>query len=515
MSRISRKSAALSAVLALAVGIAGAGGQALGKGGSKSSAPKQVEVMVFRGAYPWNMATENDRVYEEIRKKFLADTGIDIKFNIQTIAWEEMSAKYTLKMAAGERMDAIMMHTGILDMLAKDKDNGLRPIDQWRSLIPDVIANLPKQSMESQIRHGQLYAVPEDGATAMYYWTVRKDKLDEWGLKMPRDVAELERLFAAIKAKDPTCIPAAAASWGVERCIMALCDLPEQYWNSFFLDEKDGKVKPMIFHPNYLLYLQTWYRWVKNGWLSKDAQTMDAEQGDNMFLSGRSYIYPYWFPTVVNDRAKSMKMENPKVEVVVMPPIKGYNGKALVHYENGGAVNYVFPRTGDEEAQKAFLTFYNWQAKNAKNYRLTNYGMEGVYYSVKGNTLIPFDKYRNLGEKAPYTGLYGFFRSWGNPKYTLVSDDDLPAVAEGYRILAGMERTKYVLDGKAFDLSDLGVKVKESDGATFMMTSRIKAGITEPTESLLAAMRKNYLAKGGQDIIDALTRQYEANYKGK
>ncbi len=494
--------------------------------------PKAVTMKLIRLDNP-DTASENDLVREEIRKKFLADTNIDLTFDIEITPWDTSHEMYISKFSAGDRMDAILTHSGIIDTIYQADEEALRPLDDLLAqYAPNYFAFIPEEGWKANMRKGKIVGMPYERLRALYILAGRTDILvDQWGLDVnPETLEELEKLFADIKAQDPQSIPMTGAYWAVMRMVMAYADVPENYtWGppiSFFVDD-DDTVKPLIFHENYPAMAEMLAKWVTNGWVPKEVISMNNVQSDQLFHSGKAYISANYYSIPLSVDLDVFRQSEPDARVEMIGIPKAINGVQQLHAEDFANIQWCLPNTGEEESQATFLKYVEWIVSDPANYHLVNYGINGRYYEIQEGLMktiyrdengdiatdpdeIERIKAKNVEENfLPYRSLFSVFQT-ERTGYKLYSDITPKTIIDTEAILQSIDTTEFKLEGKVvFDLTAISAQKTDAENAVTTLLAEILSGVKPVSE--LEAVKQLYLDNGGQAVIDELTAQYKAS----
>ena len=492
---------------------------------------RAVTVNVLRLGEP-DTATENDIVWEEIHRRFLADTGIDLTLNIEIQPWDTAHEMYVQRLAAGDRIDAGQVHTGIIRTILNSDRDALKPIDDWLPVYaPDYFSMLSDEAWRASTQFGNIVSMPQEALRAV--WTVlgRTDILrDQWGLNvMPDTLEDFENLMAAIKENDPESIPLTGAYWALMMITMGIANLPENYaWASgfsMFVDD-DETIKPIFFHENYPAFAEMLARWITNGWIPTEAISMNNVDADQMWFSGRSYMIANWYSLPIVNDIHVFRQTEPNAIVEYIQTPRGFDGVQRLHFNDPYEIQFVFPFTGNEDAQKAFMEYMNWSAKDPQNYRLTMYGIDGLFHTFDGNTIYPIfrddndnivtdpDEIERIRERNAanhiirYANLYAFFvtvREGYNayladvPENLIYTENVLSTIEITDRRLTGIVNFDY-------SINNIGIRNTDAENSILAMLSEILSG--QRPVSDLELVKEVYMENGGREVTDELTRQY-------
>ena len=230
-----------------------------------------------------------------------------------------------------------------------------------------------------------LYFPAVDAGNAMYGPLLRKDWLDDLGLKVPETVDEWYEVLKAFKDKKGAIAPFTNHSPKDYAFIVGAYGVK----GNFFL--QDGKVKYGPAEENYKSYLQTLIKFYNEGLIDKDIATVDGKLKAARITSGQSGAtmgYPSSFITytaggIEKDPKFSLapapypvlnKGEKPQFANVSLPYILATQGVAI--------------STKCKNPELACrLMDYNYSEEGQL---LSNFGIEGETYTVEADGTFKF-----------------------------------------------------------------------------------------------------------------------------
>lgn len=380
------------------------------------------------------------------------------------------------------------------------------------------LAKMPKEIMDLMTYNGHIYGLPRLRSQAAHTLTIRKDWLDNLGLDMPTTYEELESVMKQFVERDPDengqkdtyglAFNAGSGALGAVSLLGSFNTPMNINWNK----HTDGKIYPVLAHPNFrdgLAYLAKLY---SEGILSKDFVIMKGNQAEDDFLSGRAGVIGDFAWNAYNeDRLNKARAINPDFQWEPIPALKGPNG--FQGYAKGSGFNgfVAIPATQakDEAKVKRMLKFLDDQMEsdiNSELYRLLKHGIEGEHYNMQDGKVV----YTDLGNKER-PSLYLIT----NPP-TDVVDLNNPNDSQEIKDVKNASY-KAALTGTPY--SDPALKLVPSP--TFkekgtelnkMLFENIVKVITgeQPLEFYDKAL-EDWKAKGGQKILDEMNETYQAS----
>lgn len=300
---------------------------------SEGSAPNVMDKtkIVVYSAGSIKVREDDAKVKEAIEEKLLADTGLNLDLDFKPQTNEDFTQNVNLALAAGDQVDAICNYIGEKGLgVFINKPGLVKPLND---LIEDYGSNLnkviPEESWKSITYNGSVMGIPSVNNKAIWGAVIRKDWLDELSLEVPTTLDELEVVMEAFKNKGDNIIPLLGYPWCIEWALLPGAygiNASFQYW----VDPADNLLKPAYMNPIYKEVLKRMYKWVKNGWWDKDNNVRPWDDMLNKFISGQAGIclgYPEILFTI-DVVIKPTKKANPEAEFVLLPALKGPEGKS-------------------------------------------------------------------------------------------------------------------------------------------------------------------------------------------
>ncbi|GHH44362.1 extracellular solute-binding protein [Streptomyces candidus] len=282
------------------------------------------------------------------------------------------------------------------------------------------LAAVPTDAWQRSIFGGVLRGVPMPASNVInivpYY---RKDIFDAKGYQLPESADE----FLSF-AKDITA--AKSKVWA--------CD--DMKWASFSIfgvlsggdkalmwDMVDGKLVHRVETPQFLEALEWTRKLYASGVVHPDARVKNQGDAGNRFTAGQSLIYTqdisHWYAKTAEQR-----LQNPEFAMGAMDYFHHDGGDPKLYAVQPASI-WTFIRKGAPKAMvEDFLALANFCASpyGSKERRLTEYGVEGVHYTLTKGEAVKTEK-GNLE-------VNGAFDYTGDPA-VFIAHPDLPEVAKG------------------------------------------------------------------------------------
>lgn len=368
MKKISRIMAAVLAIVLLAsvVGV--------------SAAPKPAKITaMFDTCLREN---EGQKQFCDAYKKF---TGITLEI-IQP-AHNQYRDKMLISFASGDFADVVeIMPDYTVDYLALAKDKGIVPLDSYINASP-VFKKIDKNYLEALRFDGKIYAVPTNtGGGCLPY--IRKDWLDNLGLKMPTTWDEYYAVLKAFTTGDPdkngkvdtfgTTVPGLADS-------IYLQDFYQGAEHDFI--RRNGKWVDGFTEPAMKAALARMTMAYKDKVLDQEIFTNKTSTCREKFYAGKCGVFPYWAGQWGQTLQNNVVANFPKADVVAIPAFK------TVKYINRiGPMIVVTKKAKNPSAVFKYVIEFMHDGNQGQNLFVN--GAENVHWKKVG---AKFEKLPSLG----------------------------------------------------------------------------------------------------------------------
>ncbi|WP_248923849.1 extracellular solute-binding protein [Paenibacillus hamazuiensis] len=401
--RILRKSAAWSALIAIAAttALAGCSGAKENGSGSETITPDgaPVQVKVFKshmgvGAIP---DSNNPHV------KYVAEkTGVE--YQLMTTPPGSEPAEYLNLLIASEDLPDILRPIGGIEQTLIQQGGALALDDLLPKYAPNVWKNIPKEAWDivrSASPDGHIYYVPKVFLVPERAPLIRKDWLDKLGLPMPKTAEEYKEVLRAFRDKDPNGngkkdeLPTSGREFGKWMDHLFGMYGVAMWEGSPEWDIYDGKLQYAGVTPNMkaaIVYIRDLYKekLLDNETFLNKGDVWQAKINNNLVGSW------YHLPANLRDRVNAMRKTAPDAYVVGMPVPKVEGFKGFVTQKSMGEPEWIIPlaRKNKAEASLKLLDFFY----DEKNDEFIRYGIEGLQHKVENGkkVLLPPEDSRPL-----------------------------------------------------------------------------------------------------------------------
>jgi putative aldouronate transport system substrate-binding protein len=225
---------------------------------------------------------------------------------------------------------------------------------------------------------------------------VRKDWLDELGMKVPETAEEWYNVLKAFKEKKDASAPFTIRG---EHMNDDFSPISPGFDNIRGFYVEDGKIKYGGIEPNRRTYLTEMNKWYKEGLLDKNFATTDTKTQDSNMLNNKSGATYAPGGGGMGKWLQAMASKEPKFDLAAAAPVTSKKGQPAKFgkmnnvYDGSGASAAISTKSKNIEIAARFLD-YNY-SKEGK--MLLNFGVEGVTYKMENG----YPKYTDYILKNP------------------------------------------------------------------------------------------------------------------
>ncbi|PWW00974.1 putative aldouronate transport system substrate-binding protein [Paenibacillus cellulosilyticus] len=360
-----------------------------------------------------NAPKDLSKVEAEINKMALEDLNATVKFNYTT--WTDWDQKYKLLLSTGQNVDLIFTADWTQYQQYAKKGAFLALDDLLPKAAPTLQAYVPQDMWDAVKIDGKIYTVPstyKEYVTNGFVW--REDLRKKYDLPTPVDMKTFEAYLEGIKQNEPKLQPVSFGPDILNSLVGTYLDvqrknvgaLPYGLYASY---DKPSEMTSYWGSADQLADLKLFKSWVDKGYFSKN-ELNETESMQDKIANGTAAAILGDNPTRYNATASKMKSLHPDWELGYTP-FGVTNGYATpVHPIHNG---FAIPNSS-KHADRA-LAFYEKLVTDKRYNLLTEYGIEGVNYTVEDGY------YKMLGD----ANTNGFAReamngwAWRNPEFML------------------------------------------------------------------------------------------------
>lgn len=360
-----------------------------------------------------NAPKDLPKIEKQINEMALADLNATVKFNYTT--WTDWDQRYKLLLSTGQAVDLIFT-ADWTQYQQYAKKGAFLELDELLPKAAPALQSFVPQDMWDAVRiDGKIYTVPstyKEYVTGGFVW--REDLRKKYDLPTPVDIPTFEAYLEGIKQNEPKMQPVAIGS-AVDATLQdAYLDLQRKEvgpmpYGVFASYDNPAEFVSYWGSPEHLEDLKKFKSWADKGYFSKN-ELNETETIQDKVVNGTAAAILSDNPTRYNQTASRMKSLHPDWELGYTPfGIK--NGYATpVHPIHNG---FAIPKSS-KNAERA-LAFYEKMVTDKRYNLLTQYGVEGVNYTVENGYYQMAGDANNNGFLRE--GMNGW--AWRNPEFML------------------------------------------------------------------------------------------------
>ncbi len=361
--------------------------------------------------------------------------------------------------------------------------------------------------------NGEIWGIPRNGGAFTYPTWIRKDWMDELGIKMPETIDEMEAALAAFQSNDP---------YGNEETIPLLTDignLPyalsgcfiEGGWTQW-LDETDNLVKPAYLDSGFEDFCKKMAEWYKAGYIYKEFAVVNTDGMAALIQAGKPAMVSSWISRVTLNQEVLWQNNEDASYVICEDGISGEKGLGEINLKPSNSALMI---TSACDYPEAAIKYIAKQYEDVEFALTVRFGIEGEQWqAVDADPNYPEAFAYELLYKADEKQYYGeYYTAYGPPM------DTMAVVAQPISFKQGIDRKFASPDtGRAkirfdntliYDSVALAENVPELADLDRMVTEAMGDFITgvrsfDEWNEFMSELEQ----AGVQNYVDELTRQY-------
>ena len=447
-----------------------------------------------------NAPKDLPKIQAAINEMAEKELNATVTFNFTT--WTDTDQKYKLMLSTGQPVD-LLFTADWMQYQSYAKKGAFLPLDD---LLPKAAPKLwefvPQDMWEAVKIDQKIYTVPatyKEYVTNGFVW--REDLRAKYNLPKPVDVDTFEAYLEGIKKNEPNIQPVAVGTDPQAVLEFALLDAkrnavgPSPY-GMFATYDDPSNIASYWGSPEQLEDLKTFKRWADNGYFSKN-ELNEKQTNQDKVINGVAAAMFGDNPTRYNDVMNKMKALHPDWELGYYPyPIaKGY--ATPVHPIHNG---FAIPKAS-KHPERA-LAFYEKMVTDKRYNQLTEYGFEGVNYTVENGY------YKMIGDTTtngfPREAMQGW--AWRNPEFMLFepSYDGIQAIFDELDKIQKPD----IYTGFAEDYTDYQAERAALEQVQKQYYFPLLAGLVKDVE----AGQKTFIEKAKQAGLDKVQEAYKQQW---
>lgn len=403
-------------------------------GGNAGKRPQGTKIVIYAGGsseFSWVQGSEEEDVIEAIEDAYWQDTGRSLDFEIAYLG-QNMKSKLQSELSAGSQVDIAISHTrggdGIDDwVLANDQYYELT--DVLYDLGPNVLKAVQKSTMGDDYLgtpldslttyQGDIIGIPSVINPYKFGILVRKDYMEQCGYTDDPELAatgeyelvdNLEtfgEMCLAINKLTGNTHAVTGASWDWEKVIVLGAYTHAGTFTSGVFDI-DGV--PTILtggaSPEYGQVLKLEYEWAKAGILNPNGSETPLESAEAEFIAGNTGVFVQ-DPTIQHliRIARLTKERNPEAEFTVLGALTADKESTRKGFMRNMEATFAACIMKQSTNAERIMHFLNWVYKDADNYNLCRYGVEGVHWIDNGDGTYSYPEGTDYDVRPAYSGI--------------------------------------------------------------------------------------------------------------
>lgn len=505
----------------------------------KFSQTRKITVEIYDRANDGGSKPEDNFYTNYIKEGMLRDHNVEVTF-VPVGRWTEVDDINNL-LAAGNAPDVcvtysyptIQTYAGMGGVLNLDPY-----LTQYKDMLPNMWNLLGDQNIyyDQDPTYKTVWALEARlFNNARINTFARNDWMKKLNIAEPTTLAEFEAMIKAFKDNASTLLAADAdkiipfsisfdVAWRADNMMVSF--MPEMDERTMYVNGFDDR---HLLFPNYKEGVRTLNKWYNEGLVWKDFPLYgkgDTTE-DNMMKAGYvgSFIHNWDYPYRNGDdgiHANVIKVAGPDAYYVAIDPFKNAAGKPAKFVGSTVDRKVFFPATNDEPV--ASLLYLDWISK-PENRMFLQIGEEGVTHEVQADGSVKTLK-RDAGDPK-------IMNSPNNIDYTITingldlgdMDKTIKSMALGYAGVDAAIINKAFSAAKNEAMQTPNIKVgaiKAEEGMGPALSEKrdaflIQSIVAKPADfdAVYDAGMADYLASGGQAIIDERSSKYDNKYGKK
>jgi ABC-type glycerol-3-phosphate transport system substrate-binding protein len=457
-----------------------------------------VRIVMERGGL-WGDDPNGD-AGQRVRKAIRDKIGIDVEVvGLPNPGGNDERNFVNLRLASGEQLD--IFNAGDVSSFLQYRNQGL--IIQLNDLLDKEGTGLkkiyePASWATVTDSSGIIWGLPDEQQAMSHTFCIRQDWLDQLGLKIPKTMTEFETVMQAFK--DTFSDPGFAPIWGggyEDVFVGSFVKEPGIYLDS------TGTLRPRWIQEGYTNFLAKMAEWYKKGYLHPEVSTMDYGITIGLMEGGRVGFMQQWNPSLGLTEYEKTWGGGGGINLSPVAPPDGGKISALA------PVSEIFVISANCKNPEAAMKYLNWTNAVEEGHTLITFGQEGLDFKKNADGTVTR---LNLSDWGYYC--YTTCRAASVRLNDPLTDINMKGDIEFYSNPATYPRYDSPVLGFVYDdekLQPLRDRLQQLDIARENLRDRIIMGQAPVTEWEPFVQR--YLAGGGKDLYDEMTRQFKAAKK--
>ena len=396
--------------------------------------PQGTKIVIYAGGsseFSWVKGSEEEAVIEAIEDAYWQDTGRSLDFEIAYLG-QNMKSKLQSELSAGSQVDIAISHTrggdGIDDwVMANNQYYELT--DVLYDLGPNVLKAVQKSTMGEDFLgtpldslttyQGDIIGIPSVINPYKFGILVRKDYMEQCGYTDDPELAatgEYE-LVDNLETFGEMCLAmnkltgnthaVTGASWDWEKAIVLGAYTNAGTFTSAVFDiNGESTILNGGASPEYGDVLKLEYEWAKAGIFNPNGSETALETAEADFISGSTGVFVQ-DPTIQHliRIARLTKEQNSEAEFTVLGALTKDKESTRKGFMRNAEATFAACIMKQSTNAERIVHFLNWVYKDADNYNLCRYGVEGVHWIDNGDGTYSYPEGTDYDVRPAYSGI--------------------------------------------------------------------------------------------------------------
>lgn len=461
--------------------------------------------------YLWGAeGVANKDILAEINKKLKQDINATIE--VKYIDWPDISTKYPLLFASGEKFDMSHASPGapVSYFTLANQDALVDITDMLDKVAPKLKAEIPASTWEATKVNGKIYGVPslysEFTPTGYAY---RSDLLKKYGMEKISSIADMEKYMDNVVKNEsyPPINGNADDAFNMYRMLVETTDMwlnaPGINTSELNLVTKSPEDYKTVFHPAFTQEFEDWAvkmrEWADKGYWPKDIMSSKVDAGTN-FRAANSAGYLTHAQDWIGKYGMDTKAQPDANLDFYTFAEANHKIKRKLGVENSTVISST-----TDNPERSLMAIEKFMT-DPSYYNLIQYGIEGRQYVIEdGMKKTP----ANFDEKKDGGG----FAAWSlrNDKYNLPMDTENPIRSSLYE-----QWNKDAINdpymGFSFDPKNVSTEIAAISNVNQQLGMQLMLGKTKKDPKAAVADYRKQLKDAGIDKVIAEVEKQLADF---
>lgn len=371
---------------------------------AKNSEQKKIRLEVI-GTGSGLPTPDKDIIKQELDKAL----NIDLNLTLYP-SNDDYLNQLNVRIASGNYPDLFLV--GSQQMRTFSDQGLLLDLTKYKDKLTNVVNFIGENSLKKGMVNGKIFALAKAPSIPTGTYWIRKDWLDNLGLKAPTTIEELKAVSIAFTEKDPDGngkkdtfgLTGASRSLGAFVPVFGAFGVT----TAGTIYEKNGKVTVSVEDPDFKSALQFIKEFIATGSVDPELLANTGLQYQEKAIKGQAGIVNIgWASLTKDEQVKQIHTVNPKAEWVQLAAPKGPGGQYNGSFDEGStSARYAIPKSLEKDPERLQRVFdlLNYIADPTSGSLLVQYGVEGKHYTKENGKITMTAQASEVG----FSWLYQF-----------------------------------------------------------------------------------------------------------